>query len=157
VNVRFQNVALVGALLLGLLFVLELIIHRSFGGAIRGLRSAFKAEMKTDCGRVNFIFIMALLFLFLVTHLSQLLTNALTDQNAPKAELQPAIVMLYCGLLFLGSVVVVGYLESRAPVGSAARQAKAKRKHSRRVDLDNPVTPLDARTTYDQEEDREIT
>jgi len=126
-----MNALLICLVILCLLFVLEIIIHRSFEGAIKALQSAFKAELRTDCGRINFVVAFIMLLVFLFTHLEEVLIRALTKAGALPPERQSAVSPLLLGLFLMGSVFFVGLLEGTKALSSSRRARSASREKAR--------------------------
>ena|SRR5271156_3411159 len=112
---RIYHAAAVGAILLLLLFGLELIIHRSFTGMVRGLQTAFNNEFRTDSGRINVVVVLALLFIFLFERIHGTIEAVMGQLGTRLANHTPPLTGLQVGGFFIGSLVVAGILEYRLP------------------------------------------
>jgi len=116
--------------ILCLLFVLEIIIHRSFEAAIKALKSAFKAELKSDCGRVNAVVAFIMLLAFLFTHLEDVFIRALAKAGALPPGRESAVSPLLLGVFLMGSVFFVGLLEGTKALSSARRERAGPKERS---------------------------
>ena len=88
-----------------------IIIKHSVAAALKGLKTAFKAELKTDAGRLNLFGMVLFLVAIFVFNLEQLISDSLSVGGLARSQNRVIAPGILIGLFIIGSLFCVMYLE----------------------------------------------
>ena len=88
-----------------------IIIKHSVAEALKALKTAFKAELKTDAGRLNLFGMVLFVVAIFVFNLEQLISDSVSVDGLARSQNRVIAPGILIGLFIIGSLFCVIYLE----------------------------------------------